>query len=617
MAKTSVFSRPLPNASLPRNSFSRGFVSNLNWSAGMIIPVFCKEVPKGSHGRINRSIFMRTAQLNTAAFPKMDNHIDFFKIPKRLLLSRYEEIITNTQDNFSSAIVDSYGGNSIPTTMPYFKRSDVLGSLFHYDEEDSEWYAEKDILGYETACGSLRLLDLLGYDGVNCMKNVAGQTPASTDPFECNLNAMRLLAYHKVYYDHYRNTAYEANDPRKYNADYTYQSNLNSSGAVGLIGGDDLTDLLTMHYVNMRKDYFMNIYPSLNYVTQFVTTSASPSFTGLEWSLPTSVSGLLVGNPSASDSSYQGTVYATGVASGTNTSSTSVRGGVGIGKLSTSYQSGISVQSIRAAFALDKLLRASAYAPKHVRDQIEARFGVKTRKTYGHESEYLGSFMNDIVVGEVTSTANTTSGDNGDALGAIGGKGVSGDRSGKVIEFDTNEDDCIIMGVMYTLVRSVYDSTRIDKFNTKFAKEDYFQPEFMDLGLQPLYQFELETVGGVNGSTYSNQIRGYVPRYQEYKTSIDENHGLFNAGNQLDIFVPHINKINTLALSNGNGVNVPYFKMDPAYLDSIFVDKFSAVALDVISDDPYATELTDQFYGELQFQFDVRQNMSVHGQPRL
>ena len=129
MARTSVYSKPMPNASLPRNSFSRGYLVNLDWSAGMILPVFCQEVPKGSHGRIDRSIFMRTAQLNTAAFPKMDNHIDFFKVPLRLLMTRYEEVITNTQDANSTAITDQSGAFSLPTTMPYFQRKDVLTAV--------------------------------------------------------------------------------------------------------------------------------------------------------------------------------------------------------------------------------------------------------------------------------------------------------------------------------------------------------------------------------------------------------------------------------------------------------------------------------------------------------
>lgn len=564
MAKTSVYSRPMPNASLPRNSFPRGFMTSLNWSAGMLLPVFCKEVPKGSHCRIDRSIFMRTAQLNTAAFPKMDNHIDFFKVPKRLLMTRYEEFLTNTADANSSGILDGNNGFGVPVTAPYIRRQDIYTTL-------NGTYT--DIIGDSIFHGAQRLLDLLGYDHSNCIM------PSSADPFETNLNAFRLLAYQKIYYDHFRNTAYESNNPMDYNADWWYGQGVSGSNPAGMIGTPvTIAGILTLRYANVRRDYFTNLYPALNYVF------SSPS--GVDWQVPDSV--VLGARTSA--------VMLPRIQSSTSMTALT----------STGNAASLSVQSIRAAFALDKLLRASAYTPKHVRDQIEARFGVKCSKKYGNESEYLGSFMNDIVIGEVTSTANTLTASSGDALGAIGGKGVSGDKGGHVIEFDTNEDDCIIMGVMYSLCRSMYDSRRIDAFNAKFTKEDYFQPEFMNLGLRPLYQYELYTVSGPNAQAYSNQIRGYVPRYQEYKVSIDENHGLFNNGNLLSIFTPHFNFSFGLVLASGPGVTAAYFKMAPKHLDSIFAQQYDA-----------SDQGTDQFYGLIQFKFDARQNMSVHGQPSL
>lgn len=569
MAKTSVLSKPLPNASLPRNSFDRSFVMNYNWSAGMLLPVFAQFVPAGSHCKINRAIFCRTADLNTAAFVQLDHFIDFFKVPLKLLMTRYNEFKLNVNDLNSSGLIPSSSPNLPPASMPYFAQSDFGTAIAGTGGTGSSL----DQMGSPILYGAKRLLDLLGYNPDNI---------ANSSAYSMNYNAFRLLAYQKVYYDHYRNTAYESNDPEAYNADYDVLNNASKLSATG-----SLRKALTIRYHNYRKDFFQNIYPALNYVV------SSPD--GTDWLVPLSV----VDAASVSQS-YRFSVWPGGTFGGQQSSylyqSTA--------NLGANNQS-ITAQTIRALFALDKLQRASAYAPKHVKDQLEARFGVKSRGANNFESVYLGSFKNQIAIGEVTSTANTVSGPNGDQLGAIGGKGVGGSSYQKDIEVDTYDDDCLIMGIAYTLPRSMYDALRVDSFNFKFSREDIFNPEFMDLGLRPITRQEFKQVISPSGGTANNYILGYVPRDQEYKIGIDENHGLF-AGGMLDVFTTHTNTLARGIAAGSSGVTLAYFKCYPADLDDIFVTQW----------DPQY-QITDQFYGQIVFKFISRQNMSVHGQPRL
>ena len=582
MAKTSVLARPLPNSSLPRNTFERSFFTRLNWSAGQLIPVFCKDVPEGSSGEINRSVFMRTNAVNTAAFPKMDTHIDFYKVPKKFLMTRYEEWKTNIDDLNSTSLYDGIGGASVyappttrvPLSLPYTTVGEMALAL-----ANTTW---SDDLGFSWASGCKKLMDLLDYND-----QYAGI--ASTDPRAAiQLNTLRIQAYQKVYYDHYRNSAYESNQPFAYNADVLYT---NSDAGMWKYGIANFQELWKMRYVNYRKDFFMNIYPALNYVV------SSPD--GTDWSIPSTVVDVRSTPASA--------VF--GVQAGSS-SHASVQMTTSGGTASNSKL--LTVQTIRAAFALDKLQRLSAYAPKHVKDQIEARFGVKKPNSSTYESTYLGSFKNDVVVGEVTSTADTQNSGNGLALGAIGGRGVGAEGSGKSIHYEiTGQDgDCIIIGMMYTLARSAYDSWRLDAHNFKFLREDVFQPEFMDLGLRPIMLKEVfwPTTPGGPSLAQLNTILGYVPRDQEYKLEVDENHGEFRNGQSLSAFVNHTN-VNTVQRGHTlgtPGVNLTFFKVSPSDLDSVFVQAFVST-----------TPSTDQFFGEFNFKFVSRQNMSVHGQPRL
>lgn len=582
MAKTSVLSRPLPNASQPRNTFDRSFFKNLNWSAGMLLPVFCQFVPAGSKGVINRSIFMRTNAVNTAAFPQMDTHIDFYKVPLKLLMTRYGEFKTNTSDANSSSLVAG-GLSAPPSTMPWFN----LGSL--YSQYFTSANTTVDECGFSVREQSKRLIDLLGYNASSLYLGTTSQSALAN----MNMQSFRLQAYQKVYYDHYRNTAYEANDPAAYNADVLYTGG-SGNGEYGI---NDFAKLLRLHYVNYRKDFFMNMYPALNYVV------TNP--TGYQWVLPSSVVGTNA-TPSIND---------WGVSSGNGSSQGSVIYQQPANITGTNTQR-ITVQSIRAAFALDKLMRLSAYAPKHVKDQMEARFGVKVSNASSYESQYLGSFKNDIVIGEVTATAagsNGTGSGLGSAtdLGQIGGRGVGAEPNGKDIHFEVTGDDndSIIIGVMYSLARSVYDSWRVDAFNFKFTREDIFNPEFMDLGLRPITVKEVYTPNGASVTLAQlNTILGYVPRDQEYKLGVDQNHGLFCSNQPLSVFTNHTN-VNILQRGHvlgTAGVNYSFFKVSPSDLNGIFAQDFIAAYQD-----------TDQFFGKISFKFIVRQNMSVHGQPRL
>lgn len=580
MAKTSVLSRPLPDQHLPRNTFDRSFFKNLNWSSGMLLPVFCQFVPVGSSGSINRSIFMRTAAVNTAAFPKLDTHIDFYKVPLKLLMTRYNEFKLNISDCNSSGLINGTIQDDPPQTLPFMEwqvlnqMADITGSG-----------QSTDIVGDRIGNGVRRLADLLGYND----KFLTWSQSQQSDIATMRLQTFRFQAYQKVYYDHYRNTAYESNNPFAYNADFLYSQQ--SRVSLGEYGINDMNNgILTLRYVNYRKDFFQNIYPALNYVV------SNPS--GINWDIPSNLFPFSP-IPTSAVVTYSGN-------GGQVLAHSNVESSGGASFVN------VSVQQLRAAFALDKLMRLSAYAPKHVKDQLQSRFGVSVSAASSYESQYLGSFKNDIVIGEVTSTADTEqiSPGYGEGLGAIGGRGVGGEQRGKDIHFDVTGDDgdSIIIGVMYSLARSVYDANRLDSFNFKFTREDLFNPEFMDLGLRPVTLKEVYTP--LQGATLAqlNTILGYVPRDQEYKLGIDENHGLFKETQQLSIFTNHTN---TALVQRGHtlgtaGVNASWFKMSPSDLDSIFVTAYDA-------DD----QSTDQFFGNIEFKFISRQNMSVHGQPRL
>lgn len=555
MARTNVLSRPLPDASLPRNAFDRSFTSKFNMSGGMLLPTFCQFVLGKSNSRINLKNFCRLADVQTAAFTPLQLHTDFFFVPLRQLISTWGAFKTRTNDLHSSKF-------NVPNQrLPYFTSVQMLDDTFK---------SGNDELGYSFKDGAGRLLDMLdyGYD-VRFFNN------ATVSSEVVQFSALRACAYQKVFYDHYRNTSYQPNDVYAYNLDQF----ISEDGSVSQIDNASLKKMFTLRYVNYRKDFFSNMYPSLVYVDAGNLHDSS---------IPSSIVDVFPEAPYV-------------------TSGGSVRPAKAVGPISGSYALGnTTLNQIRASFALDKLLRASAYAPQHVADQYAARYGFRPMAESMSESKRLGSFANDIIVGEVTSTADTQSGSSGARVGTIGGKGVGSSDYQRPINFTAPEDG-IIIGMSYLLQRVAYDSLGVDSFNMKLTPEDYFQPEFMNMGLQPIIGRQL-FANWVNntGTTWNNKVLGYTPRYQEYKLGIDRNHGLFKSGLLLSPFTTHTRDyVSEQIISGDPQITARFFKADPADLDSIFVEEYDG------------SPQSDQLFGIFSFAFACTQNMSVHGQPKL
>ena len=554
--KKAVLGRPLPNASTPRNAFDRSSRRQFHYALGQLVPAWWEPVIAGSKLKLNRKVFQRTADVNTAAFPKLDTHVQYYYVPFRQLWSFWDDFKLGIQDTNSSALFNAADlfGRSMPSRVPYTTASDIATTLASIQQNSL-----LDDLGYPRQYGISKILNLLGY----------GQGDAFT--FTRDMNLWPILAYHKIYYDHFRNTAYEPNLPHMYNMDYLWSHNRDMKIPQANLLGTAVDDgLFSFHYVNYRNDYFNNLYPSLNYI-------AVPP-TGSAWQIPSNVVNGVVSSVlvqlSGSTGSDTGRWSGNGASMGqglqvstngdelVNSNLIALKHDHSLSQqVSLNASQILNPQAIRAAFALDKLLRSSAYAPKHAKQQYEARFGIKF-KNNPNESFYLGSFMNDVTIGEVTTTATTNFTDSSgnsqlSPAGAIGGKGIGFGDWGNTIDF-TAQEDGIVMAIVYSTVRSSYRALGIDSYLSKHLPEDYFQPEFQDLGLEPVYGSEF------NQNLTDATILGYRPRNQRYKIGIDKNYLLFMDNTQdLSMFINHTD-VGRIPANGSLGVPYAWFKVKPS-----------------------------------------------------
>lgn len=619
MAKTSVLMRPKVDTNSGRHDFDRSYVSRFNQSHGEIRCVFLEPAVAGSKGIVNAKRFTRTAKVVFPAFQQVDQHIEFFKVPLRYLWSKWNDWKLNINDLNSSALVDWPSGAVEPSLG-----MDFAVPRINFGVQGGQDFLERINPSSGTINLSVRSDVLRFWDDLNLgIENVNSNTRNV-------LNLFGLAAYQKVYYDHFRNSTYESNNPYAYNLDWLQNA---ATSAPNVLEPSDGTQeelvtqsLMKIRYKNYRNDYFHSIYPSLNY------SQSQP--TGQDWTLPNNLQGVsnLI-NPGILDSFNTGldierwTTSSSGVPASNSSVLTANPGNrlqdgssliqhdhVVNGSSQLSNNAQINVQQIRAMFALDKLMRASAYAPKHVREQFAARYGVTISDRVSFESERLGSLVNDIVFGEVTATSDTynSSAGTGQQLGAIGGKGIGASDYGQDIHFYC-EEDSLIIGVQYFLARANYDGLGLDDWFTKLTRNDFFIREYEHLGLRPLYRYHLRYLA--DGTT-DNDIVGFQEANMRYKVGVDRNHGLFNtyyykidntgqpvrATSELSAFTVHTNSANYVA--GGGGVNPNYFKAFPSALDYIFETNYNKQDM-----------ATDQFYGQIRFKFFVNAPMDVHSQP--
>ena len=607
-----LFKLPSPHPNLSRNGYDLSSRKVFSAPAGALLPIGVWECNPTEKFSFKVDDFVRTQPLNTAAFARCKEYYHFFFVPYRSLWNHSDKFFTGVTNGDRMyerpSFVDKLAaneGNFVPTSMPSFyldelhrllisQNKDLSAKLSAYSKDAKKVYkagsanfvellektkldlsnltlSSYDALGYEYAYGAFRLLHMLGY-GIDDKgqvfhpyKQVLDKEPGDRSGlFDMesldevlsyfiphNLaNPFRLLGYQRIYNDFYRNQLWEKPVPYTFNVDWC-----NSSTKLQL-KNTEVYQMCQLRYRHWTKDFYTGVYPTASYNEGIFNL---PNYTNSKAEINKNNDGV-----SAS-----------------------------AGAISTS--------DIRAMFALEKMLeRTRAANGLDYSNQIAAHYGFKVPESRRDVAQFIGGVDNTIVINEVMSTANSSidgTSKTGSVVGQVFGKGIGTMSSGR-IDFEAKEHGMIFC--IYSISPQVdYDARQFDPFNRKFKREDYFQPEFENLGYQPLIQSDV-CFGGtpLDGMKYGNTILGYTPRFSEYKTSRDMLYNQFMTGGSLNAWTtPRNNYTNTKAR-----LSVPDLLIDPNVLYPIFGLKYNGK-----SD-------TDQFLVNSYFDVKAVRPMAVNNQ---
>ena len=572
----SLFKIPSPSPRLARNGYDLSSRRVFSAKAGELLPVGVWECNPSEHFSFQIQDLVRTANLNTAAYARMKEYYHFFFVSYKSLWQWFDQFIVGTPNPVSALngvnIVGTKRGQTdygaICSNVPTFDLLELARSLYSGAAKSAPY----DSQGMSFGDGAFKLLNMLGYgvtnkgklynyldyfgayDDKKLVDNKTSTLPPNSDflrDFKYRVSPFRLLAYQKIFNDFYRNQDWSSADVASFNVDdFAEDNHLN-------IDNVRAKKFVQMRYRPYPKDWLTSIKPTPNYDKGI-------------FNLPSYV---------------------------TKSSPDSVSRDVGSTYISSSGT--FSVNDLRAAFALDKMLEATRRANgTDYSSQIEAHFGFKVPESRAGDARFLGGFDNSVSISEVVSTSDTSS-SSGAALGTIGGKGVGSLTSGR-IDFDVKEHG-IIMCIYSVAPQVEYNASYVDPFNRKLKREDFFQPEFADLGYQPILTSDLLfsihnpaknselpspnsafSTGAVDvNNEVNNILLGWQVRYNEYKTARDVVFGDFETIGNLKYFTTPrfdlaFDRKVTRNSSTGfdsfsSGLSSRQFYVNPCVLNSIFL----------------------------------------------
>lgn len=600
-----LFKLPSPHPNLSRNGYDLSSRKVFSAPAGALLPIGVWECNPTEKFSFKVDDFVRTQPLNTAAFARCKEYYHFFFVPYRALWQHSDKFFTGVTNGDRMFDRPSFlnqlkgdEGNFVPSSMPSFYLDELHRLLISKDAELSKEAAsltrvpgmlfktggvdfsekvekskvefgkfnlsEKDSLGYSYTYGAFRLLHMLGYGiddkGRVFYPEIFEKAPADLDPMAKALtyfiphnlaNPFRLLGYQRIYNDFYRNQLWEKPVPYTFNVDWCNSNvKLNLSAA-------EIYQCCQLRYRHWTKDFYTGVYPTASYNEGIFNL---PNYTNSNANINKSNDGV-----SAASSGI------------------------------------ISTSDIRAMFALEKMLeRTRAANGLDYSNQIAAHYGFKVPESRRDVAQFIGGVDNTIVINEVMSTANSSidgTSKTGSVVGQVFGKGIGTMSSGR-IDFEVKEHGMIFC--IYSISPQVdYDARQFDPFNRKFKREDYFQPEFENLGYQPLIQSDVCFGGSpTKPLEFGNDILGYTPRFSEYKTSRDMLYNEFMTGGSLNSWTTPRNNYT----KNKKGLTVPDLLIDPNVLYPIFGLKYNGK-----SD-------TDQFLVNSYFDVKAVRPMAVNNQ---
>ncbi len=551
-----------PSPHRGRNDFDLSHRSVIDMNFGSLhSPMQIETVPNDDY-RIGIADLLRTNSMVTSPFLRAKQHIDLWWVPYHDLWHNFEQFMVQREQPVSSALKSS---SFLPHTSLWALYTAASNNAF-------QGSLTTDIVGLDFHAGAVSLLQELGYG-----YQIQG-TDATTSP---RVNLFRLAAYNYIWYNEYRQQYYDDGRRGLSSANSTasifnfddLQCDSQANAYVDF--GNRLNAMVQRRYRCWKKDLFTGLMPA----TQFGNVSTLGDLTSVR------ISSQLVDTSSAKNDVNV-------VSSNKVLINSSVSGP---SRSLWDISPNIDVLSLRRSEAVQIWRENALRAGNRVWDNYKAHYGVDSYFR-DHRPTHIASVDAPLNISDVMTTANSTYSGNTNPnvqVGDIAGKGLcSMDKDN--IKFHS-DDFGVIIAISSILPEAEYNAYGIDRMNQLLESEDFFIPEYENLGLEAV-----SSQNFVQAPTDVAKVVGYAPRYYGYKTKLDKCFGTFCT----------------------NGINSPW--CSPKYdVSALMGTPSGAIPLSVLYVNPQiynvnftvGVTVSPQFKADFYFDVDAVRPMSVLGLP--
>lgn len=254
---------------------------------------------------------------------------------------------------------------------------------------------------------------------------------------------------------------------------------------------------------------------------------------------------------------------------------------------------GISVNDLRLAITLQHLRELEARGGTRYTEILYNQWGIKSSDSRLQRSEYIGGFKNNIDIQTVIQTYGAGTGNN--PLGAQGGYSVSGASTPQTIQYAAEEHSILI--VVCCIRPNINYSQGIEKKFTKTEKLDYYNPQFANIGEQPILKQELKLS---TNPTENTAIWGFNEPWAEYRYSLNKLSGYISPNSATSL-------INLYAYSQN-------YKSTPT-LSADWIECKTDIIGSTLLLDGTKVEYIHQFLTDFYFKFELTRRLPLYGIP--
>lgn len=476
------FSR-FPTANIRRSRFDRSHGYKTTLDGGKLIPVFVDEALPGDNWKLDATQLCR---MTTPLVPFMDNlriSYFFFSVPKRLVWEHFEDFITGstkgklgtTHTAYPTITIDQdvWESNELPDYLGIPQPSDVSGEGKH-------------------------VLNALPFRACNLIynewfrdENLCDELPVNlSDESEVYSKANYPVCRRGKRHDYFTSALPWVQKGPDVTISVGQAATVYGNGSALMLSGLDTSSNSVLSALTGRTESD-RLAQLRGVAVQDEGDGANPPVVGSSAFLSSPIKGgtfvSVATKQALIDNGYD-------------------EGNTGL-YADLSDATGVTINSLREAFAVQHLLERDAYGSRYV-ESLLSHFGVRSPDFRLQRPEYLGGGTIDFEVNSIAQTSGTDNKSTPQGNLAANARAVG--RAGFRASF---VEHSIVIGFACVTTDLTYQQG-IDRMFYRSVRTDEYWPEFAHLGEQPVYEREIFATGIPDND---NAIFGYQERYAEYR----------------------------------------------------------------------------------------------------